>query len=180
MPAKAWTRFFIGNYRIIHLDTCLLHPKIDLLHFDIFRLRIVCNPQYSNIDGSVEAMNLKLEKILYHPKEKLSIDDDHFDHSIELRHRRENKRMENGEYCSFYKAISTEGHFRFEAVDESVQINVIDGSGSTHSQFFKDGNPRDFSMCDADDITFQMKGLLSQDLKVILLFKILHVTGNIS
>ena len=125
-------------------------------------------------------MNLKLEKILYHPKEKLSIDDDHFDHSIELRRRRENKRMENGEYCSFYKATSTEGHFRFEAVDESVQINVIDGSGSTHSQFFKDGNPRDFSMCDADDITFQMKGLLSQDLKVILLFKILHVTGNIS
>ena len=126
-------------------------------------------------------MNFKLENILYQPKEKLSIDhDDHHDIRREERRRREIKQMENGEYCSYYKATSTEGHYRFEAVDDSVQITVIDGSGSTHSQFFKDGNPRDYSMCDSDDITFQMKGLLSQHLKVTLLFKILHVTGDMS
>ena len=81
---------------------------------------------------------------------------------------------------AYYQATKIRGHFRFETADDSIQITIDDESGMAQSQFFKDGNPRDFNMCDADDITFQMKGLLSQDLKVTLLFKILHVTGNIS
>ena len=149
--------------------------------FDIFRLRIICNPQYSNIDGSIEAMNFKLEKFLYEPKKKPSVFDDYYNPYLEIAYHDQNSReWPDGKSCEYYRATKTEGQFRFEAVDESVQVTVIDGSGSTHSQFFKDGNPRNCNICDAEDITFEMKGGLSQDLKVVLLFKILHFTENMS
>ena len=149
--------------------------------FDIFRLRIICNPQYSNIDGSIEAMNFKLETFLYEPKKKTSIFDDDYDPYLDLSIYDPNRyEVPDGTICRYYRGTKIEGQFRFEAADESVQVTVIDGSGSTHSQFFKDGNPRNCNICDAEGITFEMKGGLSQDLKVVLLFKILHFTENMS
>ena len=68
-----------------------------------------------------------------------------------------------------------EGHFRFEvAEEESVQITAIDGSGTLHSQFTKDGTAKDFGICDAENVTFQMKGFSKPNLEVELPIKILH------
>ena len=115
----------------------------------VHRLRIVCKPQYSNVDGSIEAMNLKLE----------TIDNGDYD------------------YVNDARSTKTEGHFRFETVDESIQITIVDDkSGTTQSQFFKDGNPRAFGICDAKDVSFQMTGLSSPNFEVTLFFKILHFT----
>ena len=71
------------------------------------------------------------------------------------------------------KATSTEGHYRFESVD-GVQITPQDESGTAQSLLYKDGTPRDFGICDAKDVTFQMKGLFPKDFEVTLFFKIIH------
>ena len=119
----------------------------------VHKLIIVCKPQYSNVDGSIEAMNLKLETI-----DNVDGDFDYYHHA---------------------RSTKTEGHFRFETVDKSIQITVIDDkSGTTQSQFFKDGNPRDFGICDATDVNFQMKDLSSPNFEVTLFFKILHFSNE--
>ena len=79
------------------------------------------------------------------------------------------------EWSRFYLASKMEGHFRFEvAEEESVQITAIDGSGTLHSQFTKDGTAKDFGICDAENVTFQMKGFFKPNLEVELTIKILH------
>ena len=122
-------------------------------------------------------MNFKLETILYEPERKISIFDkyDLDDNNYEMK---DTDKYGRGIGDQYYRATKTEGQFRFEAADERVQITVIDGSGATHSQFFKDGNPRNLSISDDEDVAFQMKGLLSNDLKVTLHFKILHFAEN--
>ena len=77
----------------------------------------------------------------------------------------------------YYHAAKTEGHFRFKTDDDSIEITIDDGSGTGQSQFFKDGSPRDFGICDAKDVNFKMEGLSSPDFEVTLLFKILHFTN---
>ena len=125
----------------------------------VHKMRLVCKPQYSNVDGSIEAMTLKLEPIL-------------FDGRIE-----DSFKYVSDKDRSYYQATKTEGHFRIKTADESIQITIDDESGPGQSQFFKDGSPRDFGICDAKDVNFKMEGLSSPDFEVTLLFKILHFTN---
>ena len=95
--------------------------------------------------------------------------------------RQERQKMDNGKFCTFNyatKSDGTQGSFRFETAEEVVQITAIDGSGTTHSQLLKDGNPREFGICDAENVTFQMKGLSQPNFEVTLLYKILHFTED--
>ena len=121
----------------------------------VHKLRILCKPQYSNVDGSIESMTLKLETILQ---------DGSFKYVDEKQE-------------AYYHAAKTEGHFRFETADDGIQITIDDESGPGQSQFSKDGSPRDFGICDAKDVNFKMEGLSSPDFEVTLLFKILHFTN---
>ena len=129
------------------------------IYFDgsniVHKLRIVCKPQYNNGDGSIEAMTLKLETVLY---------DGRIEDSYEYV-------PEKGR--AYYQATKIRGHFRFETADDSTQITIDDESGTAQSQFFKDGSPRVFGICDANDVNFQMKGLSSPDFEVTLFFKVL-------
>ena len=122
----------------------------------VHKLRIVCKPQYNNVDGSIEAMTLKLETILY---------DGRIEDSYKYVPDKDNW---------YYHATKTRGHFRFETADDSTQITIDDESGTAQSQFFKDGNPRVFGICDAKDVNFQMKDLSSPNFEVTLFFKILY------
>ena len=131
-----------------------------ILNVDIYRLRIICKPQYSDIDGSLEAMNFNLEPILYNKRS-----DD------EVVYEKTGK----DEWCPYKRAKYMEGSFRFEATgEEGVQITAIDGSGTTHSQFAKDGSPNDYGICDAEHVTFQMKGFFKPNFEVELFVKLLQ------
>ena len=144
----------------------IFRKNANILYFDFCRLIIVCKPQYSNIDGSIEALTFKVEPILCEDKDKT---------------RQERQKMDNGKFCTFNyatKSDGTQGSFRFETAEEVVQITAIDGSGTTHSQLLKDGNPREFGICDAENVTFQMKGLSQPNFEVTLLYKILHFTED--
>ena len=161
-------------------------------NFYSFRLRIICHPQYNKIDGSIEGMNFKLVPITREKAKELAqiyVKEAGKDKQGQLEHpddylvreltsNEERKYHRKDEATDYYRAMKTNGHFRFESVD-GVQITTIDESGATESPFCKDGTPRDFSISDADKVTFEMKGFFPRDLEVTLVFTILHFSEEL-
>ena len=107
-------------------------------------------------------MNFNLEPILYDKRSESSY----------IR-----EKTGKDEWCRYYRPSEIDGYFRFDAAaeEEGVQITAIDGSGTAHSQFAKDGTPMDYGICDAEHVIFQMKGFSKPNFEVELFVKILHL-----
>ena len=116
-------------------------------------------------------MNFNVEPILYEERKKYNED---YNHERE----KMTDKGDKGEWCTYYRAMKTEGIFRLESAEEGVQITAIDESGTTHSQYAKDGYPKSYGICDAENVTFQMKGFSKTNFKVELYVKILHLIEN--